>query len=241
MNKARTSLILTLTLLFLPLALLAQQPEALQSDDAKKKQTTMKHESTMDSRAWADRIDENDVRVLGKVTEVREETFLLRTHDQGVMTFAIPTQYDYSADLRTGNEIQVWYNPADADEEALSSTYEVAVIAPADVTLEQETDVAAQTELDSQERAQERARLEREQAAARADLAAEGQTTTAQVETTEPAQSRFQADRDNELDQTSYDDDDDRGLPQTASVLPLLGLLGLIAAGVALSVRVLRR
>ena len=76
-----------------------------------------------DRSVW-DRIGENDVRVVGEVTYVYDDSFELRTPDE-VMTFPIPDQDGVMAALEPGERIQVWYDPADL---ATGSTARVTYI-----------------------------------------------------------------------------------------------------------------
>lgn len=62
------------------------------------------------TESWAQHVDEDDVQAVGYVVKVEDDRFDLRTHSDGVMTFPIPQDRDYSADLQIGNRVQVFYD-----------------------------------------------------------------------------------------------------------------------------------
>ena len=82
------------------------------------------------AESWRDQIGPNDQRVTGIVGEVDEASFELQSHGT-VYYFDIPSDPDQLADVRTGNEVQVWYDPAGYQRDG-NAYYRTSVVALAD-------------------------------------------------------------------------------------------------------------
>lgn len=83
-----------------------------------------------DAESWRDQIGPNDERVTGIVGEVHDDSFELQSHGT-LYYFDIPSDPDQLADVRTGNEVQVWYDPAGYQRDG-NAYYRTSVVALAD-------------------------------------------------------------------------------------------------------------
>ncbi|HVS15742.1 MAG TPA: hypothetical protein VMV46_17600 [Thermoanaerobaculia bacterium] len=185
---------------------------------------------------WRDQIGPNDVRVLGKVAEVREETFTLRAQD-ATYIFEIPSDSEQSAAVRTGNDVQVWYDPAGYDRDGDTyyrvsylnvddQTAQVTYRDPAE-TSQSESELAASAELEAEATVAETESFEAEATVAETeDFEAEAELQVAESES-------FAA----EPQVTGADSEDEQALPATAGSLPLVALGGLIALLGAVALR----
>ena len=128
-----------------------------------------------------------------------------------------------TGEAETGSDEATLDEPAEADEELTAETdEELTVTAEAEVEVDAtETETAlAETEADFQESAENtEATLSSEQEGVQEDSAAE-----------EPMQ-----------EETTLEEGEDASLPETASQMPLIGLLGLLCLGGVLALRVARR
>jgi hypothetical protein len=211
-------------------------------------QHELNQERQTSTDTWRDEIGPNDVRVLGKVAEVRDETFTLRSHD-ATYIFEIPSDPEQSADVRTGNDVQVWYDPAGYERDG-DTWYRVSYLTgdqTAQVTYSDATETeGAEASFEATAQSDEEsfdasAELEAEATVAETSeaesfesesLAAESEYQIADAQATEQESERMaDASADNEYDE------DEKVLPQTAGSLPLLALGGLIALLGAVALR----
>ncbi|HVS66543.1 MAG TPA: hypothetical protein VMT85_23915 [Thermoanaerobaculia bacterium] len=180
------------------------------------------------AESWADQVEPGDERVLGTVASVRDDTFELKTYgDNDVYLFEIPSDVDQRADVRTGNEVQVWYD-SEAFERDGDTYYRVNRIAMADrevaatesgLASDQQADLSASAELDAEqelasdtstEQAEEYAQdeLDEQNAQREQELAQSEpleQTATAESQATDTRQEERYA--DDELRRDEFTDD----------------------------------
>jgi hypothetical protein len=182
--------------------------------------TPPQHQLQQEQEAtWAQPKDD----VIGVIAEVREDSFSVRKDsDQSLVWFSITPELksSYSGELVTGNHVRVAWMPGDSADKMMASSISAEGEAQADAETEPaepavaETDV--KTELDTEADADLDVAVDEDSASATLDT--DNDTTIAD------------ADADNELreDSDTYDADSDE-LPSTASTLPLIASLGLLA------------
>lgn len=212
-------MILTGTMLLVPaLAMgIAQQdpaqpaePNLLQQDQAAAAQPGMEQE------------------IVGTISEVRDDSFsVTKDSDQSVVWFSITPELksSYAAELVTGNHVRVKASAGDSPDrmaavsvmaEAGGGTTADSAIAEPDTQADLDADADTETDLD-------------------ADIAVDEDSTTAtldsdtEVEDTDTQIAQTETDTSLREDETTYDDTADDELPQTASSLPAIGVLGLLA------------
>jgi hypothetical protein len=256
-NRSRPAIALAATLLLASAGFAQSQPTSQQT---KEPQTS--------TDTWRDQIGPNDVQVLGKIAAVRDETFTLRSHD-ATFIFQIPTDSTQSAAVRTGNDVQVWYDPAGYERDG-STYYRVSRLIPADETTgrvatattdandtsvtQTESQAAAARDADAAERAQraeEAEEAEDAEAEREASATAERNRLDDERSRLEDERSRLEderaAARDNDALDSEQDaenaryDDDRQTLPQTAGSLPLVAVVGLLALFGAAALRLYLR
>ena len=171
---------------------------------------------------------------VGTIEEVRDDSFSVKKDADGtVVWFSITPELkgSYAAELVTGNHVRVSANPGDSPDRMAA----VSVMAEAgDTQADLDADVDTDTDLD-------------------ADVDVDEDSATATLDTdTEIEDADVQVDNDTEIAQTetdsslrqddaTYDDDADDELPRTASSLPSIGALGLLAIFGALAVAFVRK
>lgn len=203
-------------------------------------------------QSWADEIGPNDVRVLGTVAEVRDETFTLRSHDQGTFIFEIPSDPEQEADVRTGKDVQVWYDPAGYERDG-DTWYRASRVESTDQSRIAEASETSETSTLDDENAEmgSSADLEANENDVDADVdatvAEDGRTYDDELDDEESYDEsesdvgiaeQNQADRDESFADETDDDQDERALPQTAGSLPLLAVLGLVSLLTAGALRI---
>ena len=185
------------------------------------------------AESWRDQIGPNDKQVTGIVGLVHEDTFELQSH--GTMYFfEKPSDAEQLANVRTGTEVQVFFDPSGYQRDG-NSYYRTSVVA-------RSGDPAAAP--------QSRTSTQADQADVSTDAQSTVVTDDSQQDATQLAQNE-NLDRSDESatpvqgDQDESSDfdgrlDDEQTLPQTAGVLPLVGLMGLLGLLGAVALRVLR-
>lgn len=140
----------------------------------------------------------------GEIVEVRDDSFSLRGDDGSVVWFMITPELkqSYSAELVSGNRVTVWGTAGDTADQMNATRIERA---EGSATADLDTDFDV-------------------------DIEADEGTATAKLETeTEIEDSDTQiAENEFDTDEDQYDADSDE-LPSTASSLPAIGSLGLLA------------
>jgi hypothetical protein len=184
------------------------------------------------AKSWRDQIGPNDEQVTGIVGAVHEDTFELQSH--GTMYFfEMPSRAEQQAHVRTGNEVQVFFDPSGYQRDG-NSYYRTSVVARSDESTEPQSRTSTQAD----------------QASVSADAQSTVVTDDSQQDSTQLAQNE-NLDRSDESatpvqgDQDESSDfdgrlDDEQTLPQTAGMLPLVGLTGLLGLLGAVALRVFR-
>jgi hypothetical protein len=188
---------------------------------------------------WRDQIGPNDKQVTGIVGLVHQDTFELQSH--GTMYFfEKPSEAEQQAHLRTGTEVQVFFDPSGYQRDG-NSYYRTSVVA-----LNGDPATAPQSRTSTQ--------ADQAPVSTRAPVSTDAQSTVvtddSQQDSTQLVQNEKQ-DRtaesatrvQGEQDESSDFDgglDDEQTLPQTAGALPLVGLMGLLGLLGAVALRVLR-
>jgi LPXTG-motif cell wall-anchored protein len=164
--------------------------------------------------------------VVGVIAEVREDSFSVRKDaDQSLVWFSITPELkgSYSAELVTGNHVRVGWMPGDRPDRMMASSISAEAAAKAEL----DSDLDVDTDLD-------------------ADLDVDDDSVTATIDrdTTIGDDEIAQSDTDTSLreDTETYDTDDDTDeLPSTASSLPLVATIGLLALLGAAAVAFVRK
>ena len=216
-------------------------------------QTADSTEPRPGTESWADEVDPQDVRVLGTVAEVGDETFTLKTFgDDKVYRFEIPSDATQQADVRTGNEVQVWYDPEGFERDGnlyyRAARIETAEADVAGVESGEPTELSATAEVDVDATTAEQD-LTVEQDLTDDELRAESLGVDEPATQDELAQDElsrqgdFAEDELAEQDELAQDEfaQDEQTLPQTAGTLPLVAVGGLLALFAAVALRLHRR
>ncbi len=177
------------------------------------------------NESWADRVDEDDVQAVGYVVRVEDQQFDLRTHSEGVITFPIPQDADYSGVLQIGERVQVWYDQDLFNAGTASITYLESYSGP--VAENDNADMSGDTEVENEiEEAANEAEAEIAEAGDEIEEAWDETTAEARElasETRTAAADAFDGEDDSDYESQTYDSDE---LPQTASNLPLILMAG---------------
>jgi LPXTG-motif cell wall-anchored protein len=158
---------------------------------------------------------------VGTIAEVRDDSFSVKSDaDQSVMWFSITPQLkaSYAAELVTGNHVRVSATPGDSPDRMVASIVMAEASdanADLDVDLDTDTDIDADIDVDEDSVT---ATIDRDTTIEDNDADLDSDTELAQTDT----------DSSLRQDDATYDDDDDE-LPRTASSLPSIGALGLLA------------
>jgi hypothetical protein len=170
----------------------------------------------------------------GVIVEIRDDSFSLRTDEKGVVWFTLTPEMktQHSAELVTGNHVEVWSSPGDSPDRMNATR--IARYAGAD---------AAATDTTADPAARESAVAE---ADADVDVDVDADTDAAEFETDAELETAQVAEAETESefqdDTTEFDTDSERSeLPRTASSLPALGAVGLLALLGAAVVAIARR
>lgn len=172
----------------------------------------------------------------GVIVEVRDDSFSLRTDDQGVVWFAMTPEMktQYSAELVTGNHIQVWSSPGDSPDRMSATRIERYEGADATAATETTTDTATTESAVAEADADVDVDVDADTDPAVAEFETDTELETAQVAEAE-TESAFQEDT------TEFDETERSELPRTASSLPVAGTIGLLALLGAAVVAIARR
>jgi hypothetical protein len=163
----------------------------------------------------------------GVIAEVRDDSFSIRTDDQGVKWFMVTPEFksSYASELVTGNRVTVWSSAgATADKMNATRIQRAEGTDTADVDIDSDVDVDVDRDID-------------------ADVDADNDSVTATVDSDREIDTNADldvdtdndtqiADTDSDLrdDDATYDTDTDSDeLPRTATSLPEIGALGLLA------------
>ena len=152
--------------------------------------------------------------VVGVIAEVREDSFSVRKDaDQSVVWFSITPELkgSYSAELVTGNHVRVGWMPGDSPDRMMASSIMAEAGAQADLDADVDTDLDAELQVDE------------DSATATID-----RDTTIEDTDTEIAQNEIDTSLREDSDTYEADADSDE-LPKTASSLPVVATLGLLA------------
>ena len=171
---------------------------------------------------------------VGTIEEVRDDSFSVKKDADGsVVWFSITPELkgSYAAELVTGNHVRVSANAGDSPDRMAA----VTIMAEAgDTQADLDADVDTDTDLDADIDVDEdsaTATLDTDTEIEDADVKVDSDTEIAQTET----------DSSLRQDDATYDDDADDELPRTASSLPSIGALGLLAIFGALAVAFVRK
>ena len=148
------------------------------------------------------------------IAEVREDSFSVRKDaDQSVVWFSITPELkgSYSAELVTGNHVRVGWMPGDSPDRMMASSIMAEAGAQADLDADVDTDLDAELQVDE------------DSATATID-----RDTTIEDTDTEIAQNEIDTSLREDSDTYEADADSDE-LPKTASSLPVVATLGLLA------------
>jgi len=173
---------------------------------------------------------------VGTIAEVRDDSFSVKSDaDQSVMWFSITPELkaSYAAELVTGNHVRVSATAGDSPDRMVASSLTAEVDTKAG--LDTDRDIDTDTDID-------------------ADIDVDDDSATATIDTdTEIDNDADDNDIDSDVaiadndtdsslreDDTDYDDDADE-LPRTASSLPSIGALGLLALLGAAAVAFVRK
>lgn len=179
------------------------------------------------AESWRDQIGPNDEQVTGIVGAVHEDTFLLQSHGTTYF-FEKPSDAAQRANVRTGNEVQVFFDPSGYQRDG-NSYHRTSVIARTGESTDLQT--ASRPEVDGDPAAaglQSRTSTQADQAQVSTDAQSTVVTDDSQQDRTQLAQNE------------NPDRYDEQTLPQTAGVLPLVGLMGLLGLLGAVALRVFR-
>ena len=173
---------------------------------------------------------------IGTIAEVRDDSFSVKKDsDQSIVWFSLTPELkaSYAAELVTGNHVRVSASPGDSPDRmaAMTVTAEAGdASADVDVDLDADdahadldTDIDADIDVDEDSAT---ATLDTD-----TDIDVDNDTQIAQTET----------DSSLREDDATYDDNADDELPRTASSLPSIGLLGLLAIFGAAAVAFVRK
>jgi hypothetical protein len=158
--------------------------------------------------------------VIGVIAEVREDSFSVRKDsDQSVVWFSITPELksSYSAELVTGNHVRVAWMPGDSPDRMMASSISAEGEARADLDADTDTDLDADTDTDLD-----------------ADVDVDEDSATATIDRDTAIEDNDTVIAQNETDTSlredneTYDTDSDE-LPRTASSLPEIATLGLLA------------
>ena len=171
---------------------------------------------------------------VGTIAEVRDDSFSVKSDaDQSVMWFSITPELkaSYAAELVTGNHVRVSATAGDSPDRMVASSLTAEVVdteADLDIDLDTDTDIDADIDVDE------------DSATATLDTDTEFEDNEAEIDSDVEI---ADTDTDSSLreDDTTYDDDADDELPRTASSLPSIGALGLLALLGAAAVAFLRK
>lgn len=211
---------------------------------------------------WRDSVDENDVRYLGTIARVMDDSFELRTLEQGTLTFKIPEpRTDAMTLITTGREVQVWVDGGtvttieEYGDPTTRTEFEADTTADVDADADVETDawndnvdVDADVDADADMDGDEMSARVSADASVDADADARNEFATGGSVAVRTDDDDVDVDADgyatDDEVETSYDastsNDDDRWdgetLPQTASALPAALSAGvlLLIAGLAI-------
>jgi hypothetical protein len=161
----------------------------------------------------------------GVIAEVRDDSFSIRTDDQGVKWFMVTPEFksSYASELVTGNRVTVWSSAgATADKMNATRIQRAEGTDTADVDIDSDVDVDRDIDADVD--------ADNDSVTATVDSDREIDTNAdLDVDTDNDTQI---ADTDSDLrdDDATYDTDTDSDeLPRTATSLPEIGALGLLA------------
>jgi hypothetical protein len=172
----------------------------------------------------------------GTIVEIRDDSFSVRTEDKGVVWFMLTPELktQYSAELVTGNHIQVWSSPGDSPDRMNATRierYEGDAMAETETTTDATTTESAVAEADAD--------LDVDVDAETDPAAAEFETDT-ELESAQVAEAETESAFQEET--TEFDTETERSeLPRPASSLPALGAVGLLALLGAAVVAIARR
>jgi hypothetical protein len=171
--------------------------------------------------------------LVGTIAEVRDDSFSVKSDaDQSVMWFSITPELkaSYAAELVTGNHVRVSATAGDSPDRMVASTVMAETDTKADLDIDLDTDTDIDADIDVDE---------------------DSATATLDTDTTiEDNDADIDADveiADNDTDSSLredgaiYDDEADDELPRTASSLPSIGALGLLALIGAAAVAFVRK
>jgi hypothetical protein len=183
--------------------------------------------------SWRDQIGPNDEQVTGIVGAVHEDTFELQSHGT-LYFFEKPSDAAQRAHVRTGTEVQVFFDPSGYQRDG-NSYYRPSVIARTGESTDSQTATDLQTAstpgVDGDPVAaepQSRTSTQADQALVSTDAQSSVVTDDSQQDPTRLAQNE---------NPNRYDE---QTLPQTAGVLPLVGLTGFLGLLGAVALRVFR-
>ena len=167
--------------------------------------------------------------IVGTIEEVRDDSFSVKKDADGSLVwFTITPELkgSYAAELVTGNHVRVSANAGDSPDRMAAVTI-MAEAGDTQADLDVDTDIDADIDVDEDSAT---ATLDTDTEIEDADVAVDTDTEIAQTD----------SDLRNDDDAT-YDDDADDELPRTASSLPSIGALGLLAIFGAAAVAFVRK
>ena len=174
---------------------------------------------------------------IGTIAEVRDDSFSVKKDsDQSIVWFSLTPELkaSYAAELVTGNHVRVSASPGDSPDRMAAMTV-TAEAGDANADVDVDLDADAQADLDTDTDIDDDIDVDEDSATATLDTDTEvdvdNDTEIAQTET----------DSDLRDDDATYDDDADDELPRTASSLPSIGVLGLLAIFGAAAVAFVRK
>jgi hypothetical protein len=170
--------------------------------------------------------------IVGTIEEVRDDSFSVKKDADGsVVWFNITPELksSYAAELVTGNHVRVNANPGDSPDRMAAVSVMAEAGDPSASAADSEADLAADdTDVD-------------------VDVDADADSATATLDTDTRADdsdtqiAQTETDTDLREDDATYDDTADDELPRTASSLPSIGVLGLLAILGAAAVAFVRK
>jgi hypothetical protein len=186
--------------------------------------TPAQHQLREDLQAAAQSMD-----VVGVIVEVRDDSFSVRKDaDQSLVWYTITPELkgSYSAELVTGNHVRVAGMPGASTDRMMAKTITAESSAQANLDQDKpETDIDLDADLDVDEDS--------------ATATIERDTT---IEDSDTAIAQHESDTSLREDTETYDADDDSDvLPRTASSLPVVATLGLLALLGAAAVAFVRK
>lgn len=201
------------------------------------------------AESWRDQIGPNDEQVTGIVGAVHEDSFELQSHGT-LYFFDKPSDAAQRAHVRTGTEVQVFFDPSGYQRDG-NSYHRTSVIARTGESTDPQTASRAGVDSDSEAtELQSRTSTQADQAQVSSDARSTAVSDDSQQDRSQLSQNenpnrydesaaRVQTDQDesSDLDRRMGDE---RTLPQTAGVLPLVGLMGLLGLLGAVALRIFR-